>query len=203
VLVYVLVPEQQGPATVHGKGQFKPGLASLIVAYGLFGFGYIITATFLMAIVRDAESARQLEPVIWLVVGLTGAPSVALWMWVARRLGILSTFADACLAEAIGVSASVLWVSPVSLVISGMLLGGTFIALTALGLIGSRSFTTGDPRQVVGWMTAAFGAGQIIGPTFAGSLFDASGSFLSSSMTAVIALFLAALMVFRIARKNS
>ncbi|NQV99419.1 MAG: YbfB/YjiJ family MFS transporter [Rhodospirillales bacterium] len=202
-LVVWLVPEQQGRETVHAKGVFKAGLRPLILAYGLFGFGYIITATFLMAIVRDTETARHLEPVIWLVVGLTGAPSVALWMWVSWRFGILQTFALACLAEAIGVGASVLWVSPLSLVISGMLLGGTFIALTALGLIGSRTFTTGDPRQVVGWMTAAFGFGQIIGPAFAGSLYDVSGSFLPSSMTAVISLLIASLVVYGIARQKS
>lgn len=201
LLVVFLVPEQQGQAIQHPKGIFKPGLFLLIFSYGLFGFGYIITATFLMAIVRDTESARQLEPVIWLVVGLTGAPSVALWMWVSRRIGVLQTYALACLAEAIGVSASVLWVSPVSLVISGMLLGGTFIALTALGLVAARTFTTGDPRQVVGWMTAAFGAGQIIGPAFAGSLYDISSSFLPSSMTAVAALFVSSFMAYSISRR--
>ncbi len=203
VLVFFLVPEHRGETRVHEKGRFKPGLFALILAYGLFGFGYIITATFLMAIVRDTESARQLEPVIWLVVGLTGVPSVALWMAVSRRYGVLRTYALACLAEAIGVSASVLWVSPVSLVISGMLLGGTFIALTALGLVGGRTFTTGDPRQVVGWMTAAFGFGQIIGPTFAGSLYDMSGSFLPSSLAAVGALMVSSVMVYRISRQDT
>ncbi len=203
LLVFFLVPEQHGETIKREKGVFKPGLFPLIFAYGLFGFGYVITATFLMAIVRDTETARQLEPVIWLVVGLTGAPSVAFWLWISRRLGVLNTFALACLAEAIGVCASVLWVSPVSLVISGMLLGGTFIALTALGLVGARTFTTGDPRQVVGWMTAAFGAGQIIGPTFAGSLFDASGSFLFSSLVAVAALLIASLIVWQISRRIS
>ena len=203
VLVFFLVPEHEGEAVVHEKAVFKPGLFPLILAYGLFGFGYIITATFLMAIVRDTETARQLEPVIWLVVGLAGAPSVALWMWVSRRLGVLNTYALACLAEAIGVSASVLWVSPASLIVSGMLLGGTFIALTALGLVAARTFTTGDPRQVVGWMTAAFGFGQIVGPTFAGSLYDISNSFLPSSLVAVAALLISSVMVYRIALRNS
>lgn len=202
-LVFVLVPEHEGEAVSHEKAVFKPGLFALILAYGLFGFGYIITATFLMAIVRDTESARQLEPVIWLVVGLTGAPSVAFWMWVGRRFGVLRTYALACLAEAVGVCASVLWVSPASLVISGMLLGGTFIALTALGLVGARTFTTGDPRQVVGWMTAAFGFGQIIGPTFAGSLYDISGSFLPSSLVAVAALLISSVLVYRIAQQRA
>ena len=43
-------------------------------------------------------------------------------------------------------------------------------------------------------MTAAFGLGQIVGPIFAGVVYDASGTFVVPSLTAVGALFLAALL---------
>lgn len=202
VLVWRLISEQAEQKFATGKGLDEPGLGALIAAYGLFGFGYIITATFLMTIVRDSENVRQLEPVIWLVVGLAGAPSVALWMWVSRKLGVIRTFAVACLAEAIGVGASVLWVSPVSIVLAGALLGGTFIALTALGLMGARGLTRGDPRRVVGLMTASFGLGQIVGPSFAGTLYDHVGSFLPASLTAVAALVISSATAFWIAHRN-
>jgi len=37
-------------------------------------------------------------------------------------------------------------------------------------------------------MTAAFGLGQIVGPTFAGVIYDITGSFLAPSLTAGAAL---------------
>jgi cyanate permease len=49
-------------------------------------------------------------------------------------------------------------------------------------------------------MTAAFGLGQIIGPVLAGALFDATGSFVSASLTAVAALITAALLVLAVRR---
>jgi cyanate permease len=46
-------------------------------------------------------------------------------------------------------------------------------------------------------MTAAFGLGQIIGPTLAGVLFDRSGSFLPATMIAAAALLLAAILAWQ------
>lgn len=197
-----LIPDRAGPvaaAAARAKG-LERRLAVFVTAYGLFGFGYIITATFLVAIVRDgphgrafAPHGRTFETIVWLVVGLTAAPSVAFWTWIARQVGIARTFALACLAEAIGVAASVMQTTAAVLV-GAALLGGTFMGLTALGLIGARRLSTGDPRSTLAVMTAAFGLGQIVGPAFAGLVYDTTGTFVLPSLTAVAALLVAAVL---------
>src|SRR4029079_11110729 len=105
-------------------------LLRLIAAYGLFGFGYVITATFIVAIVRGAPAIRALEPVIWIVFGLAAAPSVAIWTRIAARLGVATAFALASLVEAGGVLASVAWPSEIGLCLAAILVGGTFMGLT-------------------------------------------------------------------------
>ena len=198
VAVFALVPDRGTDGKASGAGKAsgnQRALVSLIVAYGLFGFGYVITATFLVAIVRDAPEIRPLEPLIWIVVGLAGAPSVIVWSKVGARIGIPQAFVVACLVEAVGVAASVLWISAAGVILAGILLGGTFMGITALGLIEARRLTSGDPRRILALMTAAFGLGQIVGPSFAGVLFDISGSFLLPSMAAAGALLVAALLV--------
>src|SRR3546814_7859743 len=85
-----LVPaEREPPAPAKGEGRARPNprLVALIVAYGLFGFGYVITATFISTLVRLTPALPWLEPYVWLTVGLAGIPSVAVWGWVARHHG--------------------------------------------------------------------------------------------------------------------
>jgi predicted MFS family arabinose efflux permease len=182
------------PAGAHQTAGSR-GLAALIWAYGLFGFGYVITATFLVAIVRASPQLRPVEPLVWLVVGLTGAPSVAIWAKASTRYGLPRTFSVACLVEAVGVAASVLWPSIPGILLAAALLGGTFMGLTALGLARARQFAPANPRPVLAGMTAAFGLGQIIGPSLAGFLFGATGGFALPSLLAAAALVAAAVIV--------
>ena len=164
----------------------------MTLAYGLFGFGYIITATFLVTIVRVTPVIRALEPVIWIVFGLAAAPSVALWVWIARSLNISRAFALACVIEATGVMASMAWQTASGIFVAAVLVGGTFMGITALGLIQARALATGDPRRALALMTGAFGLGQIVGPAFAGIVSDRLGSFTVPSIIAAVALLFAA-----------
>jgi predicted MFS family arabinose efflux permease len=191
-----LIPDRTEAATTAPPPAARRArrLVLFTAAYGLFGFGYVITATFLVAIVRGSHAVRALEPVVWIVVGLAAVPSVAFWTAIAERLGIARAFALACVAQAAGVAASVLWVATAGVFCAAVLLGGTIMGLTALGLIGGRRLAAGDPRSTLAAMTAVFGVGQIVGPLFAGMAYDATGSFLVPSMAAAAALLLGAVL---------
>ncbi|MDE0048890.1 MAG: YbfB/YjiJ family MFS transporter [Rhodospirillales bacterium] len=185
--------------TRSGAGGARTGLARLIVAYGLVGFGYVITATFVADMVRADPVLQPAEHLVWLCVGLTAAPSVALWGWAGRRWGNERAFAVGCLVEGAGVALSVLGGGIWSILLAAGLLGGTFVGLTAIGLIEARHLSAGDPRRNIALMTAAWGLGQMVGPTFAGVLYDSLGSYLVPSLLAAVALVAAALLTASIA----
>jgi predicted MFS family arabinose efflux permease len=179
-----------------------PRLKRLTLAYGLFGFGYIITTTFIVVIVRGSPQALAVEPIFWLVFGVAAVPSVALWVAAARRLGAMRAFAAAAVVEAAGVFASVAWPGIAGLFAASALLGATFMGLTALGLIGARDLAPGNPRRWVAILTSAFGLGQIAGPIVAGYGFDMTGSFFLPSMLAVAALIVSAALAVSIGRQR-
>ena len=174
------------------KLEWPQRFSALLASYTLFGFGYVITATFIVVIVRENASLRPLEPVIWTVVGLAGIPSVWIWTVLAGRIGLFAAYAAACVTEAIGVAASVIATSIPAVILAAILLGGTFMAITSLGLAGARRMASSDPVRVLALLTAGFGVGQIIGPLLAGYLRESMGSYVVPSLVAAAALVIAA-----------
>lgn len=191
-----LVQETASAAQAHlpktTREMAPRGLRALSLCHGLFGFGYVVTATFLVAVVRGTPQARALETVVWLVVGLAAAPSTAGWSRIAANVGPLRAYALACLIEAVGVAMGGLWLSPVGSLTAAALLGGTFMGITALGFAAARAMGPQQQRASFSMITAAFGLGQIAGPTVAGVMFDQTHSFAGASVLAAAAVAVAA-----------
>ena len=191
---------QAKPAEAAGSaaaGARAEGFTRFAVAYGLFGFGYVITATFISDMVRADPVLQPAENLVWFFVGLAAAPSVALWGWAGQRWGNERAFAAACLVEAFGVLLSVLGGGIWMVLTAAALLGGTFMGLTALGLVNARRLSIGDPRRNLALITAAFGLGQMVGPALAGLLYDWTGSYLEPSLMAAAVLAAAAMLAAR------
>lgn len=203
VLSILLIPKSGRPSVSQSAfsepaGRTLWGLAS---AHGLFGFGYVITATFLVTIVRETPAIRSLEPWVWVLVGVAAVPSVPLWQGLGRRAGLLTAYAVACVVEGVSVVLSVVSQSVTGLVLSAVLLGGTFMGLTALGLMAARQMAPHQAQRAIGLTTASFGLGQMVGPTVAGYLSEMSGDLRSASFLATFALMVAALISYITALK--
>ena len=193
-----LIPPAPGdtpPPPPPGGSRTDRRMIPLSVAYGLFGFGYVITTTFISAIVRQTPEIAHLEPYIWIVVGLGALPSVAFWSWVGRRVGNPAAFGLACLVEATGVTITVLVPDTAAVLVAAVMVGGTFVGITAVGIFVSNDLAAGsgaDPRRMIALMTGIFGIGQMIGPAFAGYLGDVTGTFTAPSLIAAATLVVAA-----------
>lgn len=177
-------------------------LTKIILAYGLFGLGYVVTATFLVAIVRQDGGGRVFEASVWMIAGLAGFPSTWFWQKLAGRIGLYTAYAVSCLVEVVGVIASVVVKGFSGPLLAAVLLGGTFIAITAFGLQAARQLAPQAPRRIFAVMTAAFGLGQIIGPIAAGLLAQASGNYVLASIMAAAALLVSGVVAWSAAPKS-
>ncbi|MDO9414890.1 YbfB/YjiJ family MFS transporter [Pararhizobium sp.] len=175
-------------------------LTMLTLSYGVFGFGYVITATFLVAMARQGAADQTVEFLCWFITGISAAVSVHLWNRAVPRFGLLWIYIAGLLIEALGVFSTVVLPLPAAPLIGGVLLGATFIMITAYGLQIGRMIAPNSPRRALALMTAAFGVGQIAGPAVAGWLAGRTGSFTLPTLLAALALIFCALAAFAVRR---
>jgi predicted MFS family arabinose efflux permease len=139
----------------------------LFAAYFLEGIGYIVTGTFLVAIVNSTPGLRGTGADVWIVVGLAVIPSVVLWAELAGRAGYARALAGAYGLQAVGIALPIAGGAGAAFA-SAVLFGGTFGGITALTLALGGQLAPKRSARLIGLLTAVFGVGQMIGPVLAG-----------------------------------
>lgn len=142
-------------------------LANVLTTYGLFGFGYILPATFLPQIAKQWLSGQSYL-LIWPFFGLAAALSVVLSQGLQRRynnFSLLGVWRVSQIIMAVGTLLPALWQSLAGLMLSALMVGGTFMVVTMAGLQVAASQVTHYPKyNLSALMTASFAFGQLIGP---------------------------------------
>jgi hypothetical protein len=140
------------------------GTAGLVICYGLFGFGYILPATFLPVLARAVVQDAMLFGLAWPVFGAMGALSTLLAGWILRHANRLQVWSISHVLMGIGVLLPSVWSGGVAIALSAMLVGGTFMVITMVGVQEIRARAPHGATSAVARMTRAFAWGQIGGP---------------------------------------
>ncbi len=169
-------------------------IAAFTLAYGLAGFGYIVTATFLPVIARQALPGSIWLDLFWPIFGMGVATGALLTVrlpvrWDRRHLLM------ACYAlQAAGVLLSVWWPSMAGFALGSLLLGLPFTAITLFAMQEARRLWPHNASALMALLTAAYGLGQIAGPLMVAWLLRHSASpaegFATSLLTAAASLVL-------------
>ncbi len=192
-------PEREAAAVARGAAD---GQGALILCYGLFGFGYIVPATFLPAMARDIAPDPLVFGLAWPLFGLAAILSVAgaarYLAAVPRRRLWAAAQGLMALGTALPVAIHALW----AVAASALLVGGTFMIATMAGLQLAREARPDDPTPLLARMTAAFAAGPIGGPLAVRALGAGGGDGLGpTGAVAASLLGLSALWLWRAGRR--
>ncbi|SDJ46639.1 YbfB/YjiJ family MFS transporter [Variovorax sp. OV700] len=176
-----------------------PALASarsdaawLVALYGLAGFGYIITATFLPVIARQALPGSPWPDFFWPLFGLAIIPGALIGARAPLHWDNRLLLAAAYALQALGVLLSVAWPTIAGFALGSLLLGMPFTAITLFAMRDARRLRGNAAAGLIGYATASYGVGQIIGPLFAAPLAQRTGSFQLPLLVAAAALALGA-----------
>ncbi|MEW8429076.1 MAG: YbfB/YjiJ family MFS transporter [gamma proteobacterium symbiont of Ctena orbiculata] len=177
-----LPPPDRSKVTNSGKVMVdKPPsrrfLLLFMAAYFCAGAGYVVSATFIVAIIDEMPGLRGLGSWCFFLLGMAAAPACILWDLVARRSGDIDALLIAFCLQTLGILLPVVVPSPMMAMAGALLFGGTFIGIVSLVLTMAGRYYPTRPAKMMGKMTIAYGIAQIVIPAITGLLAERSGSY--------------------------
>ena len=162
-----LAPRGAAPARPAGAAPLRHGHAEmglLTLAYGLAGFGYIITATFLPVIARAALPGSAWLDLFWPIFGLGVMAGALLATRVSPARDFRVLLAVCYFLQALGISVSLWSPSLAGFALGSLMLGLPFTAITFFAMQEVRRLRPHTAASFMGLLTATYGVGQILGP---------------------------------------
>ena len=149
----------------------------MLAAYFCAGYGYVITATFIVAFVERQPELVGMGPMAFVLVGLAAAPAVMVWDIIARHTGYLNALLLTLVLQVGGILLPVVFPSLSVVFLSAMLFGGTFIGSVSLVLTMAGRLYPTKPAKLMGKMTISYGSAQVIAPALTGMLAAKLGNY--------------------------
>lgn len=171
------VPPAPAAMADDGSGPSPRWLLTMAGSYFAAGWGFVISATFTVAIVEREPALAGQGAWIWALVGLAAMPAVAVWDRVARRLGEQRALLLAFGLQTLAVTAPALSGSLGAALLGALGYGATFIGIVSLTLALAGRRAPRNPGKAMARLTLSYGAAQVVAPALAGAMAQASGRF--------------------------
>lgn len=152
-------------------------LRLMLVVYFCAGFGFVISATYIVAIVESQPALQGQGEMAFLILGICATPACIIWDLVSRKAGILNALLLAYIIHAVGIVLPALSDTLLFALLSAGLYGFTFVGIVSIVLTMAGRFYPTKPAKLMGMLTMSYGVPQIIAPTIAGYLAGATGHY--------------------------
>lgn len=193
-------PDTSGLTTSGKKLQDKPPsalyLRFFMAAYFCAGFGYVVSITFIVAIVNGLPGLAGWGNLVFLALGVGAAPACIMWDLIARRIGDLNALILAAVLQIAGILLPVLLPGLWAAMLGSFIFGATFIGMVSLVLSMAGRYYPNMPAKMMGKMTISYGVAQIIGPAITGTIGARFGTYNAGLYVAACVMVLGTALLF-------
>lgn len=180
-LRWLPAPDNSGLTASGRKLQDAPPsplfLRLFMAAYFCAGVGYVVSATFIVAIVNQLPGMAGHGAMIFLAIGIGAAPACISWDFIARRTGELNALILAAILQIVGILLPLAIGGLLPAIFAALLFGSTFVGMVSLVLTMAGRYYPTKPAKMMGKMTISYGAAQILAPAITGWLATQSGHY--------------------------
>jgi MFS family permease len=183
------------PTSAPETAPWRRDWTKLVVCYGAYGFGYIIPATFIPVIARESAADPTVFGWAWPLFGAAAAASTLAVTVFQGRLNDRQVWMMCHFVMAFGVAAPLAMSGLPGILTTAVCVGSTFTAITMLAMQEARRIAGAYAPRLMGAMTAAFAAGQILGPASVTAWLHAGADIQAALASASVILLASALLL--------
>ena len=163
--------------------------------YFCAGVGFVVTSTFIVAIVNALPGLEGSGFWVFLIVGCAAAPSCILWDLVVRRIGPINALFLASLLHIAGILLPLAGGGVLGPLLGAVCFGVTFAGIVSMVMgIAGRFYPT-RPAKMMSTLTIAYGIAQITAPALTGWIGEVTGSYAAGLYIAAVAMAAGVLML--------
>lgn len=169
-------------------------LRLFMAAYFCAGVGYVVSATFISAIVAQRSGLSSDGALVFMLLGLAAIPACIVWDRVARRSGDLNALIIAFVLHIFGIALPIMGSSLQLAIVGALLFGATFVGIVSLVLTMAGHYYPSRPARMMGRMTISYSVAQMLAPALIALISSRGSGYISGLYLAAAAALLGTLL---------
>ena len=166
--------------SIEGKAKNENLLIDFICIlfmYFFAGLGFVVSATFTLALAVERGFVQEDSLLAWLLVGVVSIPSLFFWDYVEKRASMFLALFSAIMMHALSLLLVVFFEDFNTFVISTLLFGMSNLGIVSLTMTLAGRLNPANASKEMARLTFGFALALIVGPFFTGVLAEYSGSY--------------------------
>ncbi|WP_438969829.1 YbfB/YjiJ family MFS transporter [Methylophaga sp.] len=188
---------------MHHKSASRRWMQLMVGAYFCAGVGYVISATFIVAILEGMPALNGKEDWIWVLLGIAAVPSCLMWDWISLKTGEVTALILSFMILLISIMIPALSDSLLINLIGALLFGATFAGIVSLMLVFIGHKFPANPAKAMAKLTISYGIAQITAPAIAAYISTITHTYTSALWLAAASVFVGIILLLFIYQEES